>query len=70
MTTASTLSAEAQAKPVSAPGESIALGKSLVITGTVTDISAGASQHEVTARFPNGLPVSSDASMESWMGYV
>lgn len=55
---------------VSAPGESITFGKSLVITGTVTDISAGASQNEVAARFPNGLPVSSDASMENWMGYV
>jgi len=55
---------------VSAPSESITLGRSLVITGTVTDTSAGASQHEIAARFPNGLPVSSDASMESWMGYV
>jgi hypothetical protein len=41
-----------------------------VIRGTVTDISAGTKQTEQAANFPNGVPVSSDASMREWMGYV
>ena len=34
------------------------------------DTSAGTQQSEQKADFPNGVPVCSDASMESWMGYV
>ena len=52
-----------------APG-SITLGSSLVIKGTVTDISAGTKQKEQAARFPNGVPAVSDASQGKWMEYV
>jgi hypothetical protein len=55
---------------VDAPKASIELGRSLVITGSVTDISSGTTKNEQSARFPNGVPVSSDNSMKDWMGYV
>jgi outer membrane protein assembly factor BamB len=55
---------------VSAPQAAIELGRSLVIEGMVTDISAGAQQQAVSANFPNGLPCVSDASMTPWMEYV
>jgi hypothetical protein len=45
-------------------------GTSIVIRGTVTDISAGTKQNEQAADFPNGVPCASDASMSAWMGYV
>jgi signal transduction histidine kinase len=34
------------------------------------DISAGTTQTEQAADFPNGVPVASDASMSQWMSYV
>ncbi|HLC00391.1 MAG TPA: PQQ-binding-like beta-propeller repeat protein, partial [Candidatus Bathyarchaeia archaeon] len=55
---------------VAAPDVSVELGKSLVIRGTVTDISAGTKQKEQAARFPNGVPAVSDASQSAWMEYV
>ena len=55
---------------VEAPKASIELGKSLVISGIVTDISAGTKQAEQAARFPNGVPAVSDASQSAWMEYV
>ena len=55
---------------VTAPQESIELGKSLVISGSVVDISAGSQQDAVAMNFPNGLPCMSDASMTSWMEHV
>ncbi len=55
---------------VSAPQASIELGKSLVITGSVYDISAGSKQTEQAARFPNGIPLANDMIMGEWMGYV
>ena len=55
---------------VEAPKAAIELGKSLVISGTVTDISAGTKQNEQAARFPNGVPAVSDESMSAWMEYV
>ncbi len=58
------------AMTVDAPKAAIELGKSLVISGTVTDISAGTQQNEQAARFPNGVPAVSDESMSNWMAYV
>jgi hypothetical protein len=55
---------------VNAPSAGLSSCQSLVITGRVTDISAGTTQDEQTARFPNGVPVASDASMGDWMQYV
>lgn len=46
------------------------LGNNIVIEGTVTDLSAGTKQTEQAARFPQGVPVSSDQSMSDWMSYV
>jgi hypothetical protein len=45
-------------------------GDSVLVEGTVIDIAAGTEQHEQAARFPNGVPVVSDASMGEWMEYV
>ncbi len=42
----------------------------MVLSGTVTDISAGTEQNQQAAKFPHGVPVSSDASMTEWMGYI
>jgi outer membrane protein assembly factor BamB len=55
---------------VNAPSTAVTFGTPLVIKGTVTDISAGTKQNEQAARFPNGVPVSSDASMGEYMSYV
>jgi hypothetical protein len=45
-------------------------GQSFTVTGRVTDISAGASQTAISARFPNGLPAVSDNDQTAWMEYV
>jgi len=55
---------------VTAPDIAADSGVPVVIRGTVTDISAGTKQTQQAADFPNGVPVSSDASMKDWMGYV
>ncbi len=65
-----TLGKGPSALTVEAPKASIELGKSLVISGTVTDISAGTKQNAQAARFPNGVPAVSDESMSEWMEYV
>jgi hypothetical protein len=55
---------------VSAPQTGIELGRSLIISGSVTDLSSGTTQDEQSVRFPQGVPCASDASMKDWMGYV
>jgi len=45
-------------------------GGRVLVEGTVIDISAGTKQNEQAARFPNGVPAVSDASMGAWMEYV
>jgi hypothetical protein len=55
---------------VSAPQAAITQGRSLVISGSITDISAGTTQQAQAANFPNGLPAMSDASMKQWMEFV
>ena len=55
---------------VETPKTTLDLGKSVVISGTVMDISAGTKQDQQAADFPNGVPAASDASMKDWMGYV
>jgi hypothetical protein len=45
-------------------------GSRVLVEGTVIDISAGTKQNEQAARFPNGVPAVSDASMGAWMEYV
>jgi len=55
---------------VTAPDAGVPLGSSVVIRGTVMDISAGAEQEGVVERFPNGLPAVADECMSEWMEYV
>jgi outer membrane protein assembly factor BamB len=43
---------------------------SVLIEGTVTDMSPGTKQTSVTLRFPNGVPAVSDESVGEWMKYV
>ena len=45
-------------------------GDSTLIEGTVIDVAEGTKQDEQTARFPNGVPAISEASMSDWMEYV
>jgi outer membrane protein assembly factor BamB len=47
-----------------------ALGSSIVIEGTVMDVSPGTNNDELQLRFPNGVPAMSDASQSDWMLYV
>jgi hypothetical protein len=58
------------AMTLDAPSTAISQGSSLVIRGTVTDISAGTKQKEQAARFPNGVAAVSDKSQTAWMEYV
>ena len=55
---------------VTAPNPVTSVGSPIVITGSVTDISAGSQQEAVAANFPNGLPCVSDASMSAFMEAV
>ncbi len=55
---------------VSAPAVGVTTAKSITITGTIMDISAGAKQEAQAANFPNGLPCVSDESMRGWMEFV
>jgi hypothetical protein len=45
-------------------------GSSVMIEGTVLDISAGTREKEQAARFPYGVPAMSDQYMTPWMEYV
>ncbi|MGD0995860.1 MAG: PQQ-binding-like beta-propeller repeat protein [Candidatus Bathyarchaeia archaeon] len=45
-------------------------GQNLVIQGSVLDISAGTTQSNIAARFPQGVAAVSDASMTPYMEYV
>jgi outer membrane protein assembly factor BamB len=58
------------ATTVTAPDLAATLGSSLVIRGTVTDVSAGMQEFARTSRFPNGVPVVADESVGEWMKYV
>ena len=52
------------------PLAAINQGQSLVVQGSVNDISAGTQQSAIAARFPNGVPAVSDDSQSAWMEYV
>ena len=58
------------ATTVAAPDIGVPSGNSIVIKGTVTDVSPGITDYGITARFPNGVPAISDDSMGEWMKYV
>jgi hypothetical protein len=55
---------------VSAPDSSVPISNSILIKGTVTDISPGTNGQEQAMRFPEGVPAISDANMTDWMAYV
>ena len=55
---------------VSAPDIVASVGTSVVIKGTVTDVSPGTKDDTLALRFPNGVPAASDDSMGDWMLYV
>ena len=55
---------------VNAPDVSVDYGKTVVIKGSITDISAGTNDYALAARFPNGVPAVSDESQSTWMLYV
>ena len=58
------------ATTVEAPLSAVPLGSSVMIRGTVTDISSGTKQHELASRFPNGVPAIADDDMQAWMEYI
>jgi outer membrane protein assembly factor BamB len=58
------------ATTVNSPDVGVTLGTSVMITGTVTDVSPGLTDYGIAARFPNGVPAVSDASQGDWMKYV
>ena len=58
------------ATTVTAPDVSVELCKSVIIKGTVTDISPGTNDPAITMRFPNGVAAVSDESQSAWMLYV
>jgi hypothetical protein len=55
---------------VSAPNLGAEIGTSVIISGSVTDVSPGTEDYMMRARFPNGVPAMSDASQSDWMLYV
>ena len=58
------------ATAVSIQNDIIIHGNSVLVKGMVTDESPGTKDSDRTARFPNGVPAVSDASMSPWMEYV
>ncbi len=55
---------------VTAPDIAVPMSSSILIKGTVIDISPGTNEHEQAMRFPSGVPAVSDESMSDWMAYV
>jgi outer membrane protein assembly factor BamB len=58
------------ATTLQAPLTGVNAGDSIIIQGTVSDVSPGTKTATMTLRFPNGVPAVSDTSMSNWMGYV
>jgi hypothetical protein len=55
---------------VSAPDVGVSVGSTIVIRGTVTDVSPGTRDTAIQLRFPDGVPAVADESMGEWMLYV
>jgi hypothetical protein len=55
---------------VDAPMTGVTVGNSIMIRGTVNDVSPGTQQATIALRFPNGVPAVSDSNMTAWMQYV
>lgn len=50
--------------------DSVNVGDSLVIQGTVNDISPGLKETGIAAHFPQGIPAVADEHQSAWMKYV
>jgi hypothetical protein len=55
---------------VEAPNNGVQAGSTIVIRGTVVDVSPGTKDPNIQARFPNGVPAVSDGNMSEWVEYV
>jgi outer membrane protein assembly factor BamB len=55
---------------VEAPNVGVSIDSTIVIRGTVIDISPGTRDIAIQLRFPNGVPAVSDEDMGDWMLYV
>ena len=55
---------------VEAPLNALTKGTSVVIRGTVMDVSPGTTDPKIALRFPNGVAAMSDDNMEDWMLHV
>jgi hypothetical protein len=55
---------------VEAPLTALTQGASVVIRGTVMDVSPGTEDPKIAIRFPNGVAAISDDDMEDWMLHV
>jgi hypothetical protein len=58
------------ATTVTATDISVPYNSSVVVKGTVMDVSPGTTDNVTKLRFPNGVPAVSDESMSEWMKYV
>jgi outer membrane protein assembly factor BamB len=50
--------------------KTVAVGKPILLEGTVMDASPGTEQTDVQLRFPSGVAAVSDESMSDWMLYI
>jgi outer membrane protein assembly factor BamB len=55
---------------VSIKNNVISQGSSVLIDGTILDVSPGTEDIALQMRFPNGIPAVADESMTDWMQYV
>jgi hypothetical protein len=55
---------------VEAPAAGVSVANTVVVRGTVKDVSPGTNQAEIKLRYPNGVPAVSDSNMTAWMRYV
>jgi hypothetical protein len=55
---------------VSASPKTSEKGTSVIIDGSVIDVSPGTKQREIELRFPDGVPAASDDTMTDWMMHV
>lgn len=46
------------------------LGSTILVEGSVMDVSPGTKEANIAARFPTGVPAISDDDMSAWMEYV
>jgi hypothetical protein len=53
-----------------APMSGVTVGSSVILRGTVMDVSPGTQSPEIALRFPKGVPAVADADMSAWMLYV